>query len=838
MSPQSIGPDDPRLSAYVLGELDESQRHEVERLLEHSPNARAEVEAIRETAALLHAELAAEPAVALTAEQRAAIEQEAARSPHAVKQSRRWPKRLAVALSGLVTVAAAVILLVLVPERAEEQLALRSSAKLSEGYYLRDDAQLVPNDQDGLESLERLSKESLAAKAGRAVLSNELSSLGSHGSQRGRVSGDPALAQNGQPRSYYKEAASAGASEVSGGGVPLLRGVRLMGETAGAGNGTSYGVPVSSQPTEAAAGASITTTNLGRPQLEGASDQKLYFYADPKSGVVANDAISVVPPSNAPVPGVTDNLGLQTVVPQQQTVDVKLFGKQPAVASRLETVLRRRVDPLQEAVDDNYALSEDYHPITENDFLSPQQQPLSTFSIDVDTGSYSNMRRFLNQGQLPPPNAVRIEELINYFSYDDPAPGDGEPFSVRMETGPCPWNVEHRLLRVGLKGQEIPREQRPPSNLVFLLDVSGSMRDDNKLPLVKLAMELLVSEMTEDDRIAIVTYAGNAGLALDSMSGEYREEILSTIRNLQAGGSTNGEAGIRLAYEKAVEHFVKEGSNRVILCTDGDFNVGMSDDDALVSLIQQQAKSGVFLSVFGFGMGNLKDGKLEQLADKGNGHYGYIDNFREARKVFFEELTGTLYTIAKDVKIQIEFNPAQVGAYRLVGYENRVMAAEDFHDDTKDAGEIGAGHSVTALYELVPAGQVPKHQVLAGLKYQPTPGIEAAPAAAPASEEWLTLSLRYKQPDGDKSVLKEYPLQPAASAAAGESSPGAQRSHDFHWTAAVAAFGMILRHSAHRGQADFDLVLELAGGSLGDDAGGDRSEFVELVRKAENIQSQ
>ncbi len=489
--------------------------------------------------------------------------------------------------------------------------------------------------------------------------------------------------------------------------------------------------------------------------------------------------------------------------------------------------------------------TEAYEPIVENEFLSPRVAPLSTFGVDVDTASYSNVRRFLTQGQLPPPNAVRIEELLNYFKYNDPAPQSGKSFSVNMETAACPWNPEHKLVRIGLKGKEIPHNERPASNLVYLIDVSGSMKEDNKLPLVKSGLELLVNEMADNDRVAIVTYAGHAGVALESTPGNERQKILNVIRGLNADGSTNGEAGLQLAYEQAVKHLIANGTNRVILCTDGDFNVGVSDDDQLVKIIGRHAKSGVYLSIFGFGMGNLKDAKLEKLADKGNGHYGYVDGIREAQKVFVEEMIGTLYTIAKDVKVQVEFNPAKVGAYRLIGYENRIMPAQDFHNDAKDAGDIGAGHSVTALYEIVPPGQpLPRK----GLKYQPTAEVKEAPKPQNNSPELLTLSLRYKRSEvitpariaGDgvfqRSVQEDYPL-------AEPTDGSAKTSDDFRWSAAVAAFGMILRDSPNRGLANLRMVHELATSSIGGWGGPQddnyqtaehvrRNEFLELVKIA------
>ena len=480
-----------------------------------------------------------------------------------------------------------------------------------------------------------------------------------------------------------------------------------------------------------------------------------------------------------------------------------------------------------EGEDDGEAGNESYAPIFENDFIVPRgEQALSTFSIDVDTASYSNMRRFIKHGQRPPIDSVRIEELVNYFHYDYAPPAGGDPFSVHTEVAVCPWKPEHHLVRFGVKGREIAKDQRPLSNLVFLVDVSGSMSSQNKLPLVKKALTMLVGEMNENDRISLVTYASNAAVRLPSTSGEHRSDIISAIQNLKAGGSTNGEGGIHMAYTQAIQNFIEDGSNRVILCTDGDFNVGVSGDEDLATMIEDKAKkSGVFLSIFGFGMGNYKDSKLEKLSGKGNGNYAYIDNEREARKVFVEELTGTLYTIAKDVKIQVEFNPAHVGAYRLIGYENRVLAARDFNDDTKDAGEIGAGHTVTALYEVIPAGIMPAvAEGVDRLKYQP---IEKKTDTKP-STEMLTLKLRFKQPDEGVSVKREYPVK----------APGKNRTEptvQTEWQAAVAAFGMVLRNSKHKGQADLRLVKELAMGSRGPDPSGRRREFVDLVLTAERL---
>jgi len=486
---------------------------------------------------------------------------------------------------------------------------------------------------------------------------------------------------------------------------------------------------------------------------------------------------------------------------------------------------------------------EQYAPVVENAFIVAQGiDALSTFSIDVDTASYANVRRFLNQSQLPPPDAVRIEELVNYFSYDYPQPKAGEPFSVNLEIAECPWQTNHLLLRAGLKGREIHNKERPVSNLVFLLDVSGSMADENKLPLLKQVLSMMVRELREDDRVSIVTYAGEAGLRLPPTTGNEQEKILSAIDSLSSGGSTNGSAGIELAYDQAQAYFRKEGTNRVILATDGDLNVGITDDESLVKLIKEKAADGTFLTVLGFGEGNLKDAKMERLADNGNGVYAYIDSVREGRKVLIEQMSGSLVTIAKDVKIQIEFNPAQIQSYRLLGYENRMLTAPEFNDDKRDAGEIGAGHTVTALYELVPTG-LPQNAgnppgATDPLKYQsnrisgiagdvPKAGsLELSEAAK--SGELLTLKLRYKEPDGQASKPSEYPLK-------NRGGKFNAASKEFQFAAAVASFGMHLRNSQYRGEGTLAATAEIAAGAIGEDKGGYRAEFVDLVRKAQAL---
>ncbi|HVJ80965.1 MAG TPA: VWA domain-containing protein, partial [Planctomycetia bacterium] len=473
------------------------------------------------------------------------------------------------------------------------------------------------------------------------------------------------------------------------------------------------------------------------------------------------------------------------------------------------------------------ANTEAYAPIVENEFIATVgENARSTFSTDVDTASYANVRRFLNQNQIPPPGAVRIEELVNYFRYDYAPPKDDKPFATHLEIAECPWNPKHRLARIGLKGKIVDDSKRPASNLVFLVDISGSMDDPKKLPLVKQSLNLLVDKLGENDKIAIAVYANGSGLALDGTSGAKKAEIKYALDSLQPSGSTNGAAGIKIAYETAVKNFVKGGINRVILCTDGDFNVGASSDDELVSLITEKAKSGVFLSVLGYGMGNLKDQKMVQLSGKGNGNYAYIDTVKEAEKVLVEQMSGTLMTIAKDVKIQVEFNPAKVAAYRLVGYEKRLLKNEDFKDDKKDAGEIGAGHTVTCLYELVPAGAPNPARTVDPMVFQDTPGrIKDDASLAKLS---MMVKLRYKKPDGDVSTEIFYP-------GVDEGKSFGKASTDYQFAATVASFGMLLRDSKNKGNATWGSVLEMADAAQGADAGGYRKEFLGMVRKAKEL---
>ncbi len=465
--------------------------------------------------------------------------------------------------------------------------------------------------------------------------------------------------------------------------------------------------------------------------------------------------------------------------------------------------------------------TETYNRIKENPFLDVIANPVSTFSVDVDTASYSNIRRFLNNGTLPVKNAVRIEEMVNYFVYDYPEPTGRHPFSITTEVAPAPWNPQHQLLQIGLKGKSIDQSQRPPANLVFLIDVSGSMYDS--LPLVKSTLKLLTGQLHQQDRVAIVVYAGASGLVLPSTPGNDRQKILDILDQLESGGSTAGAAGIRLAYKVARESFQAGGNNRVILATDGDFNVGPHSQTELLELVENNRESGISLSVLGFGMGNYNDATAELLADKGNGSYAYIDSIREAGKVLIEQMMGTLYTIAKDVKIQMQFNPARVKSYRLIGYENRMLRKEDFADDKKDAGEIGSGHTVTALYEIIPNHQLQATESLAYVETKIKPG-------ALGNNELMTIKFRYKQPNGTNSQLIEKPVRYV------QKSSG-QTSANFRFASAVAEFGLLLRDSRYKGSADYTRVLKRANSAKGKDGNGYRAEFVSLVKIAQYLKA-
>ena len=524
------------------------------------------------------------------------------------------------------------------------------------------------------------------------------------------------------------------------------------------------------------------------------------------------------------------NVALESDILEMDECIVVTYGVSPSLQGKASG-LRIRGNKKRHAEYDSYNSfympnndfnREGYSAIHENGYKEAIKTPLSTFSIDVDAASYSNMRRFLNNGQKPPIDAVRIEEIINYFTYDYPQPENGHPFSINHELATCPWNEESMLLHIGLQGEKIAMENLPPSNIVFLIDVSGSMNSHDKLPLLKKAFKLLVQQLRNEDRVAIVVYAGSSGLVLPSTSGSSKHKILSSLERLSAGGSTAGAAGLKLAYNVASENFIKEGNNRIILATDGDFNVGQSSNAEMERLIEKEREKGIFMSVLGFGTGNYMDDKMEIIADKGNGNYAYIDNIMEAKKVLVNEFGGTLFTIAKDVKIQIEFNPAVVESYRLIGYENRLLNDEDFEDDKKDAGELGSGHSVTALYEIKLANKssLKKND----LKYQTT----NINNLAKEGDEIATVKFRYKKPKGTKSILLEKIIPYTNNYIS-------DMSDNFKFSAAVAGFGMLLRNSEHKGNVTYKSVIDLAKDAKGNDHEGYRSEFIQLIKLSEHL---
>ncbi len=524
--------------------------------------------------------------------------------------------------------------------------------------------------------------------------------------------------------------------------------------------------------------------------------------------------------TNAPYPSKSISNGFYNNSLEGKVAGVIINGTNGAPGSSTDVNRRDKY-----AIKDDDGLSrEGYDAITENRFLKVTDNPLSTFSIDVDAASYSNVRRMLTDGQLPPAGAVRIEEMINYFKYEYPQPQNEHPFSINTEIADCPWNNNHKLVLIGLQGKQIEMEKLPPSNIVFLIDVSGSMQDENKLPLVKQSIKLLVDQLREEDKISIVVYAGNAGLVLPSANGDEKMKIKSALEELEAGGSTAGGEGIQLAYKIANQNFIKEGNNRIILCTDGDFNIGVSSDDGLERMIEKERKSGVFLTVLGYGMGNYQDAKMQKLADKGNGNHAYIDNLKEAQKVLVSEFGGTLFTIAKDVKLQIEFNPANVQGYRLIGYENRMLNKEDFNNDKKDAGELGSGQTVTALYEVIPAGIQSKFlEKVDPLKYQLQNKI-----IAPAGGELMTIKFRHKKINEDKSQLIEHTVinNPILFL---------NTSTNFRFAAAVAQFGMLLRDSEFKQGSTFENTWKMAQGAIGKDKEGYRAEFLDLIKNAQAL---
>ncbi len=791
-----MNPDDPKFTAYALGELhNEVDRAEVEQALSDNPELQKSLDEIRSVSSLLEEALKDEPAADLTDEQKQIIDTHLQASPTPAAKSNLsqfWPY-LALAACLILTVP---MLFIPAMNKVRQPLEVshfeQDTPRRSDAESVGRDRNIQPSERQQL----KYEKTNDLVVKGEGLASAEMAAVGA-------VSSDKLTA-----------------------GLEIQRGLNEEFDDAMGTVGDR--VKNVAKKAQAYPVDELVTSNY-RLQEKEKRRHDMPEVSQEVSNFVAGQLTNGSPTRTERKPSYLNRL-TDGRSAKDQILESKIVGKKdsatyyPRSIPVPEPPLPPPPSP-QPVIANGAFNTESYDSITDNPFLGAGQNPLSTFSTDVDTASYANMRRFLNQNQLPPIDAVRIEELINYFTYDYDPPSDKKvPFATHVEVANSPWESDHRLVRIGIKGYEVPWDKRPPSNLVFLIDVSGSMSPINKLPLVKQSLELLANRLGEKDRVAIVTYAGSTQIALPSTTANNSETILHAITGLRAGGSTHASSGIENAYKIAQKHFVEDGNNRVILCTDGDFNVGVTNRGDLVRMIEEKARGGIYLSIFGFGMNNYKDATLEELSNKGNGNYGYIDALGEARKVFVEQISGTLFTIAKDVKIQVEFNPAQVHAYRLIGYENRKLAAEDFNDDTKDAGEIGAGHTVTALYEVVPAAIEIDLPDVDALKYQKSAEI----SRGNVSRELLTVKLRYKQPDADKSELIEVPV-------IDNNLKFEDASEDFRFAAAVASFGMILRNSPYKSASTLSLVQNIAELAQGYNTGGYRSEFLLLVDKVEII---
>ena len=797
MGTPRLNPNDPKWTAYVLGELDEADVQTVERLLEASPEARALIEELRSATNAIEEALAAESTPLLTTAQRAAIRREAdAQTSRWFVTPMRWGWAAAAIAAGLV---------IAVALQPAEMPAIPGGGLTS----TRGPGAQVPDTLTGSTSTPRVATD------------------------QGQLPDQPpaAVARNTPPvtADALRQADAAPAKTRLTGSTRDTSGAVLPGVTITATNSTSNAV----------VGATVTDA-MGRYAFDNLDSGEYKLTATLPGFQVASADLSAAN-TDTRQQDFTMTVGALTeaITVAGDTAVAQRAARADLPPAALAVPFAPAAGPAGRgggvAAGNVYSLpttqpprnTESYARVDEAGFVRASREPLATFSIDVDTASYSNVRRFLTQNQLPPADAVRIEELINYFTYDYPRPSGSHPIGTSMAVAAAPWNTRNRLLRIGVKAREIEAARRPPSNLVFLIDVSGSMNTPQKLPLVKSGLKMLVDQLGENDAISIVVYAGASGLVLPPTRGDQKSVIARAIDDLEPGGSTNGAAGIQLAYSQATAGFIRGGSNRVILMTDGDFNVGVTSQGELSRLIEERARSGVFLSVLGFGMGNLKDSTLEKLADTGNGHYAYIDSLSEARKVLVEQMSGTLVTVAKDVKIQVDFNPAKVEAYRLIGYENRALRPEDFNNDLKDAGDMGAGHTVTALFEIVPRGGTVPGPSIDPSVFQPAAPRNPAPAAT--SNDMLVLRVRYKLPDAAASTRMDVPLPDRTATFASTDA-------DFRFAAAVAAFGMVLRDSPYRGDATLTWVLDAAAASRGQDRGGYRAEFISLVQRAIALQ--
>jgi Ca-activated chloride channel family protein len=777
-----IGTDDPRLTAYAVDEVDAETAAAVERALRDHVSIAAAVDETRDAARLVAALFGPEQTLALREDQRRAIAEAAGRAD-------RPSRRRGLVIGGGLAAAATVVLAVLLVRGRETVAPPPPAPSVATPTPVAPVVVPVPGPQE----------ESIVLAPGRPRRS---------ASRPPQPTTEPATAPSPEP--------ATGAAHGT---------VTVRGKVTDESGAFIPGAVVTARSLGSGSVSAVTTGADGTFELKDVPPGPLEVRTDLQGFATAVETVSG---QDRAVVALNPTL---RIAGQMEAIEVT--GESPVVetmsAARSTSVrpflARRRPGMVRiDSAPDARPGTESYGYRADNAFTETRQHPLSTFSLDVDTASYSNVRRFLEGRTLPPADAVRIEELVNYFPYDYAPPEGRERFAADLEVAPAPWKPEHRLLRIGLKTADLDLANRPAANFVFLVDVSGSMDQPNKLPLVQQSLRLLVEQLTPRDRVALVVYAGSAGLVLPSTPGDQQAAIASAIDRLQAGGSTNGGQGIELAYAEAARHFVKGGVNRVVLATDGDFNVGVTSEGGLVRLVEEKAKGGVFLSVLGYGMGNLKDSTMEALADKGNGNYAYIDSLREAKKALVEQMAGTLVTVAKDAKVQVEFNPVHVQAYRLLGYENRLLRPEDFKDDAKDAGEVGAGHTVTALYEIVPAGRARGGPQVDPLRYV-APGTLTDAAR---SDELLRLKIRYKEPEGRKSRQQQWTLVDRGQGLSAA-------SDDFRFAAAVAAFGMLLRDSSDKGAATFASVRELAEAGLGDDAAGYRQEFIGLVEKAQSL---
>ncbi|MEI6526629.1 MAG: von Willebrand factor type A domain-containing protein [Planctomycetota bacterium] len=824
------------LTAYALGELDEASRKLVEAWLTKHPEGHQEIEAIRQTASSVERELGNFPvSTRLDAARSIKIKEaislagtpsvKAAMSEDRVETKRRRLRILLAITSGLAAGLAGFAFWSSRPTL--NHFAFQGPfLELSEANRERINEAVTETEEFGIlkegEELNRLTDESSVASdpslLNREDQSTELA-------KKQTLPELKALAKDKQL------SAAAGASHANALPAGPIASYSRGGQGIGGGGGSGGGGPTGGKTALGAGGlgapglgAAGYGGDMGESGSEGMSQRGLVM---PSSGLGGM-------PNAAAAPGFSDRFAVTDKADASKATDSKSTdGLKSDDLGEFPDELRSNVPSRRKQLQDKENMSGDrFESIPETPFSSVAKDPLSTFSIDVDTASYSKLRQYvLENNVVPPPSAIRIEEWLNYFDYQYPGPTGNDPFAAHMKMGDCPWNTKHKLVRVAIQAKKVANQERPNSNLVFLIDVSGSMADANKLPLVKRTLGLLTAQLREQDRVAIVVYAGASGCVLPSTSGVQKDQILASISELQSGGSTNGGQGIELAYKIAKENFIPGGVNRVILCTDGDFNVGVTGTDALVSMMQEKAKSNIFLTCLGYGIGNYNDSMMEQISDKGNGVYAMVDSETEARRVMTEQLSGTLMTVAKDVKIQIEFNPAKVHSYRLIGYENRRLAAADFNNDKKDAGEIGAGHRVTALYEIVPVGQedgIPG--AVDELRYSKTSPQEpkASVGDSGSSKDWLLLKVRSKQPESSQSTKQEFVLGEVASQMAYEG-----EQNDFDWAVSVAEFGLLMRRSQMAPGMDWEKMLSRAMDSVASDPY--RRECITIMQRAKDL---